>query len=388
MVKHGTDEQTIRDLPCHGKQVIIAIERLRYRCKTCRKTWFEDLPEIDEHRSATLRLIRYLQQQSLARPFVQLAAECGLDEKSVRTIFHDHVGELERTVHVPTPVIMGMDELYLLGQPRGMITDVKERRFVEILSDRKKQTIIRYLMNLEHKEQVQVCVIDMWRPYLEALQEALPHVKIVIDKWHVLKQLNEVVETTRKELRAGLNDRQRREMMHDRFLLLKRNRDLTERERLILEAWLGSFPFLKAIYERKEEFYVIYDAHTEEEAWDQYMAWFDRVVSSGVFDAFLDFTLTIERWGEFIFNYFAYRYTGSFVEGANSLARSVDRQGRGYSLVVLRARLLYGQHLLRQTKRRGTKARDLLQTKNVDGWLVDALPSTQEAMPSVSSHQA
>ncbi len=46
----------------------------------------------------------YLQQQSLARPFVQLSAEYGLDEKSVRTIFHDYVVELERPVHISTPV--------------------------------------------------------------------------------------------------------------------------------------------------------------------------------------------------------------------------------------------------------------------------------------------
>ncbi|WP_220201144.1 transposase family protein [Reticulibacter mediterranei] len=85
-LKHATDEQTIRDLPCHGKQVRITVNRIRYRCKTCRKTWFEILPEGDEHRSATSRLVRYVQQQSLFRPFVALAQEVGLDEKSVRTI--------------------------------------------------------------------------------------------------------------------------------------------------------------------------------------------------------------------------------------------------------------------------------------------------------------
>jgi transposase len=150
-----------------------------------------------------------------------------------------------------------------------------------IMPDRKKQTIAHFLAHLEHKERVQVCVIDMWRPYLEALQETLPHVTVVIDKFHVLKMLSEVVETVRKEIRAQLSDRQRRELMHDRFLLLKRPRDLSERDRLILEAWLGSFPRLKAVYERKEEFYDIYEARSEEQALKLYFTWFDHVVSSG-----------------------------------------------------------------------------------------------------------
>ncbi len=317
----------------------------------------------------------YVQQQSLTRTFASIALECGLDEKSIRNLFHDHTLELERTVQIATPVIMGMDELYLLGKARGMITDLQERSFVEVLPDRKKQTIVGYLSALPNKECVQVCVIDMWRQYLEAIQETLPHVTVVIDKFHVVKQLNEIVETVRKEIRSGLSERQRRQLMHDRFLLLKRPHKLSERDRLILEAWLGTFPRLKAVYERKEDFYEIYDARTEEEALMRYFAWFDRVVSSGVFDAFLDFTLTIEHWGEFIFNYFQHRYTGGFVEAANGIGRVIDRQGRGYSFDVLRARLLYGQSLRKLTKKRAIPD-DLQESVRVDERLPEVVPST------------
>jgi transposase len=265
---------------------------------------------------------------------------------------------------------MGMDELYLLGKPRGMITNVGTRGFVEMLPDRKKQTILRFLTNLPDKATIQVCVIDMWRPYLEALNEALPHVTVIIDKFHVVKLLSDIVETVRKEIRGTLNDRQRRELMHDRFLLLKRPDTLSDQERLILESWLGSFPRLKAVYERKEEFYAVYDAQTKEEAIKRYFVWFDHVVQSGVFDAFLSFTLTIENWGEFVFNYFTFRYTGGFVEAANGIGRVIDRQGRGYSFDVLRARLLYGQSLRQRRKRK--------ESTVVDEHEGEAMSSTRE----------
>ncbi|WP_236064978.1 hypothetical protein [Reticulibacter mediterranei] len=70
---------------------------------------------MDEHRSATCRLIRYVQQQSLFRPFVALAAEVGLDEKSVRTIFHNYVEELEQVMQQSTPRVLGLDELQRNG---------------------------------------------------------------------------------------------------------------------------------------------------------------------------------------------------------------------------------------------------------------------------------
>jgi transposase len=78
------DAQTLHDLPCHGKRVTIGVNRQRYRCVACRKTWFEALPEVDERYFATARLVRYVQRQALTRPCVSVAAETGIDEKTVR----------------------------------------------------------------------------------------------------------------------------------------------------------------------------------------------------------------------------------------------------------------------------------------------------------------
>jgi hypothetical protein len=51
---------------------------------------------------------------------------------------------------------------------------------------------------------------------------------------------------------------------------------------------------------------------------------------------------TFEEWGDHVFAHFDTGVTGAFVESANAVARCFNRMGRGYSLPVLRARLLYG----------------------------------------------
>ena len=357
------------------------MNRQRYRCVACRKTWFEALPEVDERCFATARLVRYVQRQALTRPFVSVAAETGIDEKTVRIWFHDSIADLERAMPRSTPQVMGLDEIYLLGQPRAVFTDLKARQIVEMLPERKKEAISRYPAALSGKDQIQICVIDMHRPYLEVLHDHLPYVQVVIDKFHVLKQLSEAVERVRKEVRATLTDRQRRTLMHDRFLLHKRHADLTAQQLLILESWPGQFPALSAAYWRKEDFYKVYEARTHEEAITCYAEWRKKVEESQVTDAFQDFLETVERWSDFIFKYFTHRYTGGFVEGANSLVRRVDRAGRGYSFAVLRARLLYGQHLLRQTRRPKPKASDVLDVENVGSLLSNAVESTFTQLP-------
>jgi transposase len=378
--KHGSDAQTLHDLPCHGKRVTIRVNRQRYRCVACRKTWFEALPEVDERYFATARLVRYVQRQALTRPFVAVAAETGIDEKTARLWFHDSIADLEQATPRSTPQVLGLDEIYLLGQPRAVFTDLKARKVVEMLPERKKEVILRYLAALPEKDRIaiQICVIDMHRPYLEAFITHLPHATIVIDKFHVLKQLGETVERMRKEVRASLSDRARRGLMHDRFLLHKRHKDLTAQQLLILESWLGQFPRLSAVYWRKEDFYKVYEARTHEDALVCYAEWCRSIEENQVTDAFQDFLGTVERWKTFIFNYFIHRYTGGPVEGLNSLIRSVDRAGNSLSFAVLRAKILYGQHLLRQTRRAKPKADDVL---DVGSLLSDTVESTFTQLP-------
>ena len=379
--KHGKDRQLIHDLPCHAKHVSIVFDRQRYRCRVCKKTWFAPLANVDERRFATSRLVRYVQRQALTRTFVAVAAEIGLDEKTVRLWFADSIATLSRVKQEPTPRIMGLDEIYLLGQPRAVFTNLETHRIIEILPERKKERIGRYLASLGGKDQVQVTVIDMHRPYLDILHEHFPQAQTVIDKFHVVKLVNEIVDRTRKEIHAELTDRQRRGLKHDRYILLKRHHDLTVQQRLLLEAWLGQFPRLAAVYWQKEEFYKVYEAPTYDEAISRYAQWRKKVVESQVFDAFEDFLQTVERWREWIFTYFTHRYTGGPIEGLNSLIRSVDRAGRSYSFAVLRARLLHGQHLLRQTRRPKPKASDVLDVENVGSLLNDAAESTFTQLP-------
>ena len=58
--------------------------------------------------------------------------------------------------------------------------------------------------------------MDMWVPYRDAVQAVMPQAEIIIDKFHVLKLANEAMEKARKSIRAELDTKQRRGLMHDR----------------------------------------------------------------------------------------------------------------------------------------------------------------------------
>ena len=63
-----------------------------------------------------------------------------------------------------------------------------------------------------------------------------------------------------KSIREKLSLKERRTPMHDRFILLKRYKDLDAHELLVLEPWLRTFEDLGTAYQLKEQLYDIWDS--------------------------------------------------------------------------------------------------------------------------------
>lgn len=68
--------------------------------------------------------------------------------------------------------------------------------------------------------------MDMWRPYKDAVNTVLPHAKVVVDKFHVVRMANQALDSVRKALRDKMTTKERRTLMRERFILLKRKHDL------------------------------------------------------------------------------------------------------------------------------------------------------------------
>lgn len=340
VVGHGRNEQLVRDLPMHGKRVAVYVDARRYLCRGCGKTFSPPLPQVDAKREMTARLVGWIERESLRRTFASIAEEVGVDEKTVRNIFHSHVRHLEATVRIETPRWLGIDEIHILGRPRCILSNLEQQTIVNVLPSRNKSTVAGYLQQLPDRGKIRYVAIDMWNPYREAVRQLLPHATVIVDKFHVMRQANQAVEVTRKSLRASLTPKQRRTLMHDRFVLLKRRHDLTDQEALLLSGWADNFPILKAAYELKESFFDIYRCQTRQEALLAYAAWRQHIPSE-LTEAFRPLTTAVENWQDEIFAYFDHRLTNAYTESLNSLIRLINRVGRGYSFESLRAKILF-----------------------------------------------
>ncbi len=341
LYKHGKKEQLFFDLPMHAKRVGLIIKRQRYKCRECDETFFEDLPDMDISRSVTKRLIHWIQEASLDKTFTSVAEEIGVDEKTVRNIFNDYVAELVTQTDFRTPKWLGIDEVHLLKSYRCVITDVENRSVIDILRKRNKDMVIGYLTELKDIDEIELVAMDMWNPYKSAVNTVIPHAKIVIDKFHVVKLANEALEKIRKANRQNVSAKERRQLMRDRYVLLTRRKDLNHfGDQIKLQVWTNKFPLLSQAYELKEQFFDIYEAETIKEAYKLYQNWLSNVPNE-LMTYFEDLIKSINNWEEEIFNYFNFPITNAYTESLNRLIKTMNHVGRGYSFEALRAKILF-----------------------------------------------
>lgn len=234
---HGKLPQLIMDLPIHAKRVGLEVQRKRYQCRSCHKTFMQHLPDVDETRWATNRLVGYIENESLKRTFTSIADDVGVNEKTIRNIFREYIARLEASVEFITPEWLGIDELTLMKRPRCIITNVKERSVIELMETRNKPEVAARIRSMEDRRRIRLVTMDMWQPYRDAVRTELPGAQIVVDKFHIQRMANQALEVVRKQIRGELTDRQRRQLMHDRFILLRRRQELEPKDRLKLEAW-------------------------------------------------------------------------------------------------------------------------------------------------------
>jgi len=337
------------DISSRGKRVGLTIHAQRYFCKSCKKSFREVLPQIHTKHNMTERLVKYIEEKSLQRPFTHLAEEIGCTEGTVRKIFKSHIESLAAQNKFETPKVMGIDEIHLAKRARAVITNISERTIIEMFKDRNKTTIIKYLQGLENSHIVLNVAIDMWKPYKDAVNAMMPHSIVVIDKFHVVKLANSALEKYRKELRASLTTKQRIDLKNDRFLLLKRKSTLSPKEDMIVSYWENNYPILAKMYYLKEQFFEIYEAKSKEEAYTRYSE-FENQLTQEVKPYWSELIRAVGNWHTEIFAFFDYPVTNAYTEAMNSVIRHVDRMGRSYSFETIRAKMLYTKSI-HKTKR-------------------------------------
>jgi transposase len=346
--KHGSRERMIRDINYQNKRVGIKFTHQRYKCQVCGQTFYQMLDFVDKDCKMTWRLYEYIREQAIRKPFSQIAEELGLSHTIVRDIFKEFIADNEDKKVIIAPKVLGIDEAHLNKVMRGVFTNVEANQIIEMTPTRSKKEVIKFMKSMEGYENIEVVTTDMWRPYIDAAYETIPNVAVVIDRYHVVKCAVAALDTIRKQFKNSLNKNEARQLMRDRKVLLSNEEDLHSFQITLRDKWFSLFPTLKDAYYLKEDFRKLYNSSSRAEAEELFDIWCSCIDAD--FKPFLEVAKMVMAFRKEIFNYFDYKYTNAFTESTNDIIKLIEKNGRGYSFEVLRAKVLFGSRATKKPK--------------------------------------
>jgi transposase len=329
---HDRRKQMIKDLPIRCKPVRLELIKRRFRCLTCGHVFSESYQSIKPYQRMTERLIEHIGQAGVRDSFRSVGQQLAISDTTVRRYF-----DRQSTVMVPAlpplaPRFMAIDEFAGTtreGQYHLAIGDAANRELIDILRDRKKEAVIEYLKRLPEVERVEAVVIDMWRPYREAVHKVIPKAKVIADRFHVIRNANWALEAVRKKVGSSKGKGFRLTMKHSRFLLLANPEHLTPEKKQRLDELLSQSEELRTAYRLKESIRVFYESRSLADATKKLTAWYEAVEASSL-PAFSTLARTVRNWETEILNFFDTRLTNGFIEGTNNRLKAIKRQAYGF----------------------------------------------------------
>lgn len=327
--------QLIRDLPIWQRRCWLHYAPRRFKCAICQDTFVEQVlwraPDLDY----TRRYEQAIYQRARREPIAHIAESEQLSEDIVQGIFERGAKKTLDARGYPLVKVLGLDEIALHkghGHFNLIITAPEQGIVLDVLSDRKKDTLEAWFdeRGTAWCATVEVCSADMWDAYHEAALAKLPNVRLTVDRFHVMKNLNAAVTQARRCIQKCADAPTQELLKGCRWLLVKNAENLTDEERPNLAAMLVASPELKTCYELKEAFRTWFNTRSDRVTAERTLnEWLIQVQASGL-KALHRFTKTIGNWRERILNYFDGRHSNGFAEGANLKIKLLNRRAFGY----------------------------------------------------------
>lgn len=203
---------------------------------------------------------------------------------------------------------------------------------LDVLEDRSKENLLKWLeeRGIEWCATVQYACSDMWDAYQEAAEQNLPNARRVVDRFHVMKNLNEALTKARRTIQKNADETTKELLKGCRWLLVKNQENLTEEQKQKLARMLEASPELKSCYELKETFRDLFNQNLSPKTAEKRLLRWVAQVEATPFQALKSFIITLRNWWEQILNYFDGRYSNGFAEGVNLKIKMLNRRGYGY----------------------------------------------------------
>jgi transposase len=208
------------------------------------------------------------------------------------------------------------------------------RRLLFVGKERKAKTLLRFFYRLgkERCAQIQVVCSDLWKPYLKVVKRKLTDAVHILDRFHIMKYLNDAVDQTRRDEAAQLKqDGYEPILSKSRWCILKSKKKHTTAQKTKLRDLLSYNLKTIRCFLHKESFQHFWSYKTKWGAKRFLNAWITQAMRSKL-PELKKVAKRLRRHQELLLNYFSFkeRFSNGIVEGFNLKAKLTMRKSYGF----------------------------------------------------------
>jgi len=332
---HDYRIQKIQHMKVFSRATVIFYRKRRYVCR-CGKRFYEAHPFVERYQRQSVELKQTLALELIhGKNFKDVAARFNTSPTTVMRQF-DQISDSYLRETTELPAVIAIDEYK--GDTDGetyqtIIADPIQRRPLEILKDRKKDTVKAYLK--EYGSKVEVVVMDMSPSFKAAVDQALGKPIVVADRFHFCRYIYWALERVRRRIQKEFSDYDRKKCKRMKHIFYKRYEKLSDKQRWYLKRYLATSDYLQRAYNLKEAYCTWFDeaktlgpAHLSTIKAHLY-TFYEQVKKSGIHE-FQKAIETFQNWQKEIMNSFAFDLNNGYIEGINNQTKVIKRNAFGF----------------------------------------------------------
>lgn len=338
---HNYRTQPLQGRLIEEKPVTLYLQKRRYACKACGKTFYEPLKLVKRYQRRTTSLNEQLLVYASENSFTMAGKMSGVTTSSVLRSF-DHRSIPEKRI---LPQVIAIDEFKGDADNekfQTIIVDVEKKEIIEVLPDRRVETVEEFFQSCDTGN-VQVVVMDMSRAFKHAVQRAFGNPMIIADRFHFMRQAYWALDSVRRRVQHQLTKSERLRSKRSKKLLWMAPEKLNTKGRERVNDLLALHPDLQEAYRLKNALHHWFKTSSGGDVKDKLHEWFD-IVENSYLREFDSVVKTFKNWKTEILNAFVYKYNNGYIEGVNNTTKVIKRMSYGIkSFQRLRKKILFRQ---------------------------------------------
>lgn len=228
---------------------------------------------------------------------------------------------------------IGIDEVYI-GKKHGFITIVRDliKGKVLFIGDGKSgETLDPFLEKLkEQKVNIKNVAVDLANSFSAWITKNLATATIIYDKFHVIKLMNDKLNSVRRDTMNELCDEDKKALKGKRFSLLKNIESLSDEKKEDLNNIRKTYFTLGEMSMMKECLRNIYSiAEYADQARTAFIRWTELAIETGISEL-KTMAKTITKRLNGLIAYWNDGITSAGMEGFNNKIGALNRQAYGY----------------------------------------------------------